>query len=187
MSFNPFGAKPNPRIKVAPPKFKVEKAPAAKKPQPLPSKTASTLAQRIQDLSRVDLSRSRSSRSTPDKLEPPRKRKAARQASPAQRRLESDSESDDNEAGSPASFQETLKRQKSERPIDLNRKLRSKHAFSGEGNGIFDIIHAADIASSTRKSKSDSKAEDKIVTVKLKYPSSSQRERYASIIGWMSL
>jgi H3 lysine-79-specific histone-lysine N-methyltransferase len=173
-----FGAKPNPKIAVVPPKIRVEKAPPAKKPQPLPSKIASKTVQRPQVPTRTSPAKSRSATATPDRLEP-RKRKAVRQKSPVQQRIESDS--DDDDVDSPASFDEPIKRHKSDRPPDLNRKLRSEKAFSEEDGVVFPMIHAADIASTSRKSKLVTAVEEKNVTVELRYPSASQRERYANI------
>lgn len=169
-----FGAK-NSKIAVVPPKIRVEKAAPAKKPQPLPSKISSRPVQGSQAPARTSSSKPRPGSATPDRLEP-RKRKAARQKSPAQQRIESDS--DDDDVDSPASFDEPSKRHKPERDVDLKRELRAKSAF--EDGGAFPMIHAADIASPSRKSKHVSATEEKNVTVELQYPSASQRERYAT-------
>jgi H3 lysine-79-specific histone-lysine N-methyltransferase len=178
-----FGAKPNPKIAVVPPKIRVEKAPLPKKPQPLPSKLASRPVQRLQGPPRTSSSRSSPARASSDSLGP-RKRKAARQKSPAQQRIESDS--DDDDVASPASFDEPSKRHRSEGLVDLNRKLRSETAFSAEDGVAFPVIHAADIAYTSRKSKQVSAVEEKNVTVELKYPSVSQRERYIrTALSWL--
>jgi len=170
-----FGGPP-PRIAARPPQIRVERTKAPKKPEPLPSKFLARQNQRSRDPARVPPSKSKPSPATPDRLEP-RKRKAVRQKSPAQQRLESDS--DDDDVGSPASFDGFAdKRQKVDGPVDLKRNLRSRKAFSEDNGGVFEMIHAADIASPTRKSKLVTAVEEKNVTVELKYPSASQRERY---------
>ena len=175
-----FGAKPNPKIAVVPPKIRVEKAAAPQKPQPLPSKIASKIASRPsprpQEYARLSPKPRRAS-STPDRLEP-RKRKPTRQKSPAQQRLESDSEEDS--VGSRTSFDAPIKRHKPDKNVDLKRELRSKSAYSKEGI-VFPMIHATDIAAPARKSKHVSGPDEKNVTVELQYPSVSQRERYDDI------
>lgn len=168
-----FGAKPNRNITIVPPKIRLEKAAPPKKPQPLPSKIASRPAPR-QDPARPSSSKTKSASATPDRLAP-RKRKATRQKSPVQQRIESSS--DDDSVGTPASFDEPSKRRRPEISVDLKRELRPKDA--GEG-GVFPMIHAADIASPSRKSKHVTAKEEKNVTVELQYPSASQRERYAN-------
>jgi H3 lysine-79-specific histone-lysine N-methyltransferase len=173
-----FGAKPNSKIAVVPPKIRLEKAAPAKKSQPLPSKIAPRPAPRSQEPVRTTSSKIRTSSATPDRLEP-RKRKAVRQKSPAQQRIESDSDDDDDTVGTPASFDEPTKRIKPNTDVDLKRELRYKHETSEEDCGTFPMIHAADIASTTRKSKKVTTTEEKNVTVKLRYPGVSQLERYA--------
>lgn len=171
-----FGAKPNSRINVAPPKIRLEKSAPVKKPPPLPSKiAASRPSPRPQSPARTSSSKLRTSSATPDRLEP-RKRKALRQKSPAQQRVESDS--DDDTVGTPASFDEPSKRHKPSTDVDLKRELRYKRVSSEEDSGVLPLIHAADIASTTRKSKKVTATEEKNVTVELQYPGASQRERY---------
>lgn len=61
------------------------------------------------------------------------------------------------------------------RPVDLNRRLRSEKGFSEDDDGVYSMIHAADIAVTGKGSRTV--AED--IIVELKYPSAaSQRERY---------
>lgn len=173
-----FGAKPNPKINVAPPKIRLEKAAPVRKPQPLPSKiAASRPAPRTQSPAQTSSPRPRTSSATPDRLEP-RKRKAVRQKSPAQQRIDSDS--DDDSVGTPASFDEASKRHKPSTPIDLKRDLRHRGDSVEKDSAVLSLIHAADIASTTRKSKKVSASEEKNVTVELQYPGSSQRERYVT-------
>lgn len=169
-----FGAKPNSKIAVVPPKIRLEKGTPVKKPQPPPSKIASRPAPRLQE-SRTISSKSRTASATPDRLEP-RKRKAAQQKSPVHQRIESDS--DDDSVGTPASFDEPSKKRKLSTEVDLKRELRYKSTSSEEDGRLFPMIHAADIASPSRKSKKISATEEKNVTVELQYPSASQRERY---------
>ena len=102
------------------------------------------------------------------------KRKASRQKSPVQQHLSSDSE-DEESVEAPA---ESYKRQKASRKIDMTRQLRSKQAFSEADGGVFEMIHAADVSSVSKKSKLATIVPTENVTVELKYPSSSQRERH---------
>jgi H3 lysine-79-specific histone-lysine N-methyltransferase len=175
-----FGAKPNPKIKTLPPKIRLEKAAPVKKPQPLPSKiaAASRTASRPQSPARTATPKPRTSSATPDRLEP-RKRKAVRQKSPAQQRIESDS--DDDSVGTPASFEEPSKRRKPSVDVDLKRELRYTGDPSENDGAVLPLIHAADIASTTRKSKNVTPTEEKNVTVELQYPGASQRERYGNL------
>jgi H3 lysine-79-specific histone-lysine N-methyltransferase len=173
-----FGAKPNSKIAVVPPKIRLEKAAPAKKPQPLPSKIASRPAPRPQDPARTSSSKARTSSATPDRLEP-RKRKAVRQKSPVQQRIESSS--DDDSIGTPASFDEGVKRHKPSADVDLKRELRYKSDLPEEDGSVFPMIHAADIASTTRKSKKVTATEEENVTIQLQYPGAKQRERYVRI------
>ena len=172
-----FGAKPNSKIAVVPPKVRLEKAVPAKKPKPLPSKIAARPALRPHQPAQSSFSNIRADSATRDRLEP-RKRKAVRQKSPAQQRIQSDSDDDDS-VGTPASFDEPSKRHKPSTDVDLKRELCYKHEVSEDDGGVFPMIHAADIASTTRKSKKVTTIEEKNVTVELQYPGGSRRERYA--------
>ena len=104
-----------------------------------------------------------------------KKRKAGRQLTPVQR-LESDSEDDDT---SSTGFEDiSLKRQKSDRPIDLKRKLRLELSFTEDG-GVFEMIHAADISAEEKRSKTAASpgTREEVITVELQYPLAFQRER----------
>jgi len=65
-----------------------------------------------------------------------------------------------------------FKRQKTNLPEDKSRQLRSRKAFSEEMGTSFEMIHAADLCNKSSSASSDN------VTVKLKYPSASQLERF---------
>jgi [histone H3]-lysine79 N-trimethyltransferase len=177
-------------IQRATPTIRLERVPDAKKPASLPSKVASTKSTQVQrseaSPSRASSSTARSSPATPpsdghgsSRLKPG-KRKASRQKSPTQQRLDTDSEDD----GTPEELEETsFKRQKTSRTIDFKRQLRSKRAFSEADGGVFVMIHAADIASVSKKSKLAATVPAENVTVKLQYPSISQRERFV-VMDW---
>jgi len=184
-----FGAQ-NSGIKKARPVIRFERVSDAKKPAPLPSKLASTRppqARHSEDYpSRASPSTARSSPATPPSSRQessrlkPGKRKAARQKSPTQQRLDTDSDDD----GSTTEFEGTsYKRQKVVRTVDLKRQLRSRQAFSDADGGVFEMIHAADIPSAGKKSKLAVTVTAEDVTVELKYPSASQRERYDLVFG----
>lgn len=80
------------------------------------------------------------------------------------------SDGDDDLDDSNTDFEEpSRKKQKLDRVVDTKRRLRQKQAFSAEDGGVFDMIHAADISSSGSATE--------VVTVELKYPSASQKER----------
>jgi len=67
------------------------------------------------------------------------------------------------------------KKQKLGQHVDNKRQVRQKQAYSEEDGGVFEMIHAADVSSSRSAQEN--------VTVKLKYPSASQRERYNLVFG----
>lgn len=93
-------------------------------------------------------------------------------------RMESDSEDDDTNS---AGFEDvSIKRHRNDRPVDLKRRLRSKHGLEETNGGVFEMIHAADITAAEIKSKTGASAglNRDVVTVRLQYPSASQRERY---------
>ncbi|TAQ85099.1 hypothetical protein B7494_g6578 [Chlorociboria aeruginascens] len=162
--------------KVAPPKIRVERIAGPKKPIPLPSKLAQKPVSHPHEPVRSSSSSrprpSSPSRKSSDSGLKALKRKAVRQKSPAQRPMQSDSSDDDEGPDIPE------KRQKAGRSVDLKRKLRSKEAFSEEDGGVFEMIHAADIAMDEKKSKIAIGTLVNRVTVNLQYPSASQRERY---------
>lgn len=165
---------------------RTERIPAAKPPAPLPSRLASQPkpARRAPDSTRSSpaSAQPKQSPATPDRLDvPSTKRKASRQRSPAEQKPNFGQDSDDDDETRSRSSVGSNKRQKTEPltpTIDTKRKLRSKRAFSQDDHREFPMIHAADVASSVRKSKLPDLQADK-VTVELKYPSASQRERYA--------
>jgi [histone H3]-lysine79 N-trimethyltransferase len=175
-------------IPKATPTIRVERVADVQRPAPIPSRVASarsTQAQRSEaSPSRASSSTPRSSPATPtsdghgsSRLKPG-KRKALRQKSPTQQVFDEDSEDD----GTTEEFEEeSYKRQKTRRTIDLKRRLRSKRAFSEADGGVFEIIHAADISSVSKKSKLATAVPADIITVELQYPSASQRERCVEV------
>jgi H3 lysine-79-specific histone-lysine N-methyltransferase len=167
---------------------RTERIAAAKPPAPLPSRLASQSksARKAQDSKRSLPASAPSKRSsaTPDRLDvPSAKRKASRQRSPGELKPNFGEDSDDDDDARSRSSVGSNKRQETEPlspTIDTKRKLRSKRAFSLDDHGEFPMIHAADVASPVRKSKIPDIQAHK-VTVELKYPSASQRERYAAV------
>ena len=163
-----------------------------KPPVPLPSRLSSQskTIRIVQESTRSSPASAQSIRSpaTPDRLDVPSKRKAQRQKSPGEQKPNFGEESEDEDDARSRSSAGSNKRQKVESltlTIDMKRKLRSKRAFSQDDHDrFFPIIHAADVASSIRKSKVPDLQTDK-VTVELKYPSASQRERYVSYKDWI--
>ncbi len=89
------------------------------------------------------------------------------------------SSSDDNEsAESPEGPRKKVKRVSSSEP-DLKRPIRSRQAFSEDDDGVFPMVHAAEIASLEEPNKF-SAAFDKSTrsdSLSLQYPSASQQER----------
>jgi H3 lysine-79-specific histone-lysine N-methyltransferase len=164
-------------VQRATPTIRLERVPDVKKPAPLPSKVASTKSKQVQQASpsRESPSTARSSpaRSSSDGHGSSRLRPGKRKAS--EQRLDTDSEDD----GATEELDDPLyKRQKTSRSIDLKRRLRSRRAFSEADGRIFEMIHAADISSATKKSKLAVTVPVEHVTVELQYPSASQRERF---------
>lgn len=166
---------------------------AAAKPKlsaPLPSHLSSQSkpVRTMQESTRSSPANAQSIRSpaTPDRLDVPSKRKAQRQKSPGEQKPNFGEESEDEDDARSRSSAGSDKRQKVESAtltIDTKRKLRSKRAFlQDDHDRDFPIIHAADVASPIRKSKVPDLQTEK-VTVELKYPSASQRERYDLVYG----
>lgn len=89
---------------------------------------------------------------------------------------------DDNDSGdsSDSELEDTkyFKRQRMEQDVDTSRRLRSKKAFSDEHGSKFPMIHAADLSAGSGGSHSATASSQQTVTVELRYPSASQRERY---------
>ena len=171
------------KVPIATPTIRTERVHDTKKPVPPPATAASTTSIRVRppeaSSSRLAHSTARSNAVTSpsddhgsSRLQPG-KRKASRQKSPAQERLSSDSDGESAEA--PV---ESYKRPKPSRKIDYKRQLRSEQAFTAADGGVFQMIHAADVSSVSKKSKLEATEPIEYVTVELKYPSSSQCERY---------
>lgn len=166
---------------------RTERIQIAKKPAPLPSvhkaKAQDRLVHARDSPARASPSSGTASPGPPShshsngRLNPPSKRKASRQKSPADRPLESDSSSDDSGNDQPTLDTDSYKRQKTDQPVDRNRRLRSRKAFSELDGGRFELIHAADVLPDDKKGRAAAKEEGKKVSVLLKYPSASQPER----------
>jgi len=177
------GAKSN--IKVVSQQTRTERITAPKPPAPLPSRLAShpKPSRKHHTLKRSSPTSAQTVRNpaTPDRLDvPSAKRKASRQRSPGELKPNFGDDSDDEDDARSHSSVGSSKRQKTEPltpTVDTKRKLRSKRAFLNDDQKEFPMIHAADVASSVRKSKLPDLQADK-VTVVLKYPSASQQERY---------
>lgn len=196
-----FGAK---KSGIIPVKGKVTtvKVQGAKKPQPLASvgmakqQAAQKLQQSRDSPARASPSSATASPATPSDqhdsshLRPPAtKRKASRQLSPADQRLESDSSGDDNEDGKAREDDfdtNTYKRQKTDQPVDHKRKLRSKEAFSELDGGKFEMIHAVDVIPDDQNSRNHTVASSENIVVRLRYPSASQPERSDILLLWCS-
>ena len=185
MAFS-FGAKPNPKIKIPPPKFHTERKAAPAPPQPLPShlKSSSRSSRPSPELPRRSSSQSNlksHSAPRPSTLAPPLKRKASRQASPAKLAIQFDSDSEDD-FGSPASGAEFAIDKRVRRSSLLEADGDERKAFRAFREGTFKMIHAADIKYPVRKSKiitsvsADGKPGQNVV-VEVQYPGSVQMER----------
>lgn len=183
------GIKPRPTV------TRIISQPVAKKPLPLPSKTKSSTRPRdtVATTSRSSPSTTslpRSRTSTPltsddkygsgafdnSRLQPSQKRSKMQRASPSNQPIWGDSDDDDE----PSSSDEVSsnKRQKMEvvQSVDLKRSLCSRKAFANTDSGKLPMIHAADLVAPL--SRSNPNPSQGNFTVKLKYPSASQRERY---------
>ena len=103
----------------------------------------------------------------------PRKRAASVQV-----RLQSDSEEGTTDDDREEVKNKRLRLSTDPEP-DLNRQIRSKEAFADVNNGLFTMVHAADIASSSKPTKFKPAfpgfLDDNFVS--LQYPSASQMER----------
>lgn len=159
-----FGAKPNPKIKIAQREIRTEKAPPVKKPTPLPSKLASRAAQQTRESAQTLHTKPRASPATSNRLDPNSgKRKAVRQKSPAQQVFSSSSDDDSDSPASSHIYSE--KRQKSGTPVDLKRQLRAERPFSTKDGEV--LIHAADVANENEQA----------ISVYLQYPAAALKER----------
>ena len=116
------------------------------------------------------------------RLQPPHKRNAPRKASPNTRTIWDEDDSSDEDAS--ANDASPNKRQKIDNTVvDTKRRLWSKKAFSTEEKDRFalKIIHAADTTAVPRKTSAiPASATIEDITVKLRYPSAAQREKYVS-------
>lgn len=104
-------------------------------------------------------------RADPDRLQPKRKKLNPRPSPVLQSSDESDSDSSDR---TPRTAQSR----------DPDRRVRHKNAFS-ENKSEFDLIQAADIASTAKGYKPALKAKES-VEIELQYPSASRPEKYVS-------
>ncbi|CAG8977702.1 hypothetical protein HYALB_00008729 [Hymenoscyphus albidus] len=190
-----FGNK-NCAIKPRPAITRIISQPVAKKPAstPLPSKTKSqNTVHRGRDSTSIarsspsgsSASAHRSRTSTPaggerqtdaSKLHPRPKRPKLQRASPSHQPI---FDSDDDDEASSSDDAASHKRRKMggvQTVVDSKRSLRSRKAFSNQDGGLFPMIHAADLVAPL--SRSNPNPSQGNFTVKLKYPSASQRERY---------
>lgn len=143
-----------------------------------------TFAQRFNNRSLTPKSsakqkKSGSARSSP---KPKASRPPKRSLTATPQPLESDSNGDvsDQDLGS------ARKRQRRDSDVepDLNRQIRSAEAFSEKEGGTFSMVHAADIASSSKPAKFKAAFPDDTdaVEIYLQYPSASQKEKYGFLI-----
>lgn len=104
----------------------------------------------------------------------PRKRLAS-----TPQRLESDS--DDDVSDQDLGDARKRARRNSDVEPDLNRRIRSRKAFSGEDGGVFPMVHAIDVASLNKptKYKAAFSNDPQAIQIRLQYPSASQSEKYA--------
>ncbi len=172
------------RIKPVKAKVHTIRVPNAKKAEPRPSAIllqSRPQNQRAKESPARASSAARSSPATPgtpkgSRLTAPRS-KPSRHSPAQEQRIEWGSDSEDEQDDSNTDFEgPSRKKQKLGRAVDSKRQLRQKQAFSKEDGGVFEMIHAADIPSGKKKSKTpESTSAD--TTVELQYPSASQRER----------
>ncbi|KAI9871919.1 MAG: Nucleosomal histone H3-Lys79 methylase [Pleopsidium flavum] len=110
------------------------------------------------------------------------KNKSRKRPSPVQQRLQSSSQSSDSEG----SLSTSKKRSRSSKGIepDLKRRVRSQKAFAKD-DGLFDMVHAADIASLDKPNQftpAFGGSAGSVETLLLQYPSASQQERYNLVV-----
>ncbi|KAI9733203.1 MAG: Nucleosomal histone H3-Lys79 methylase [Claussenomyces sp. TS43310] len=118
---------------------------------------------------------------TPELELKPRKLANPRKRSPAIQRVESDSD-DDGDDDSSTSYDFTHKKAKTvlEGATDNCRQLRSLHAFTDTDKDL--LIHAADIASMTKRFTPAFGVTKEDVFAELQYPGAAQRERYELVL-----
>ena len=182
---NLFGGKTS--IKRRPANVRVVSAPVViKTPAPLPK---NLVVERGAGSARSSPS-GRSRTATPNLesdsrgLKPPsnKRSKTARRASPNAWHQPKFDEDDGESSDEDDSLKKRRRTEGVSGSVDLKRRLRSRRAFStDEDGGKFTMIHAADTTAVPRKtSKISESATIEDITVKLRYPSASQRERYAA-------
>ncbi|KAI1108319.1 histone methylation protein DOT1-domain-containing protein [Nemania sp. NC0429] len=191
-----FGQKA--KLQTAPPTVRVEKVVVPSKPsikprpspvpshshshggvvraRPPPSKKLSPYSGASSSSRPKSISPYPSSSDEPRRLE--RKRKAAVTSTPRDSpAFGNDTDSDESDDGDP--FRKRMRRGDHGRLLlDVDRKLRHKKAFGGDGVRKPYIIHAADIASRATKCPVIAGARDDEVAIEVQYPSCCARERY---------
>lgn len=134
-------------------------------PQPKPTPTRSLAGSRKASKDRKSVSLSRNSQ---------------RRKPSAQTRLVSDSDSQESDNGSEVPAKRT--KLTPDTRNTQRRQLRCKIAFSEEDDGVFPMVHAADIASLDKlpKYRLSFPENADCHTTSLQYPSASQQEKYSS-------
>ncbi|KAG9243324.1 histone methylation protein DOT1-domain-containing protein [Calycina marina] len=179
-----FGAKLNPKIKVLTPQFRSVPQASPPLPKPIPShphttaQTANTPAKTAQTRTVRCNGNGRAPTPTNNaKLAPPsKKRKASRQASPANNAVNFRSDSDE----SPSSSEVISHSEKRFRPSPDRKQDDGRRAFSSMfREGTLKIIHAADVRMKGKGKSATSELLRAKIIVEVQYPGAAQRERYA--------
>lgn len=106
----------------------------------------------------------------------PRSQKSRKRPSPIQARLESDSDDEISEKDHPGTRRKRA-RLSTEPPVDKERQIRSREAFSKEQSGRFTMVHAAHIACLSKHTQYKvAFQQPQPVTVSLQYPSAVEPE-----------
>ena len=119
----------------------------------------------------------RSAKATPSPK--PRAQQQRKRPTPTSQRLEFDDDDNDvSEEDLDTSARKRARRISFE--PDVDRKIRSRKAFSDENGGQFSMVHAAGIASLSQPAKYRPAFPDYTdkVEIQLQYPSASQKEKY---------
>ncbi|KAF5614347.1 histone-lysine n-methyltransferase H3 lysine-79 specific [Fusarium subglutinans] len=188
-----FGGKNN-KIKVDPPKIRIEKVVVdrpAQKPKPKSTSALSGSASRSSSSHRPSpkpLARQAShspypSSSDEKRLERKRKAPSVTRRSPASDRIEFDKDSDGEDDG--WMTLDTKRQRKGTEDgsfVDPNRKLRSVRAFEDRMDSR-SFIHAVDVASLEHKCVPVMGAQKEDVAIRLQYPSLQPREKYELVWG----
>ncbi|RBR18947.1 hypothetical protein FVER53590_09134 [Fusarium verticillioides] len=188
-----FGGKNN-KIKVDPPKIRIEKVVVdrpAQKPKPKSTSALSGSASRSSSSHRPSpkpLARQAShspypSSSDEKRLERKRKAPSVTRRSPASDRIEFDKDSDGEDDG--WMTLDTKRQRKGTEDgsfVDPNRKLRSVRAFEDRMDSR-GFIHAVDVASLEHKCVPVMGAQKEDVAIRLQYPSLQPREKYELVWG----